>query len=202
MIRKMKQLNDILTTQSGIFSAIQSLNVLTWLSSDDAKALDIEYYINHSGEKFVSPLTDALYDKDNTTYLTNLAKIILLKFANNWNRIYQAYVTETYNPLENYSMIEDESVNTEMVVETDGENNVFGFNTSSTDALPSSNSGIKQTTSGTDEKNNRHHTRSGNIGVTTSQQMLQSELDLRKYDLYEVIMSDIDSVMCLAYRGV
>ena len=182
MIRKMKQLNDILTTQSGIFSAIQSLNVLTWLSSDDAKALDIEYYLNHSGEKYISPLTDALYDKDNTTYLTNLAKIILLKFANNWNRIYQAYVTETYNPLENYSMIEDESVNTEMVVETDGENNVFGFNTTSTDGVPSSKSGIKQTTSGTDEKNNRHHERYGNIGVTTSQMMLQSELDLRKYD--------------------
>lgn len=202
MIRKMKQLNDILTTQSGIFSAIQALNVLTWLSSDDAKALDVEYYINHSGEKYISPLTDALYDKDNTTYLTNLAKIILIKFANNWNRIYQAYVTETYEPLENYSMVEDESVNTEMVVETDGENNVFGFNTTSNDGVPSSKSGIKQTTSGTDEKNNRHHTRSGNIGVTTSQQMLQSELDLRKYDLYEVIMSDIDSVMCLAYRGV
>lgn len=40
-------------------------------------------------------------------------------------------------------------------------------------------------------------TRSGNIGVTTSQQMLESELKLREYDFYKTIYKDIDSILCL-----
>ena len=39
-------------------------------------------------------------------------------------------------------------------------------------------------------------TRSGNIGVTTSQQMLQAELDLRVYDFYESIFADVDKILC------
>lgn len=38
----------------------------------------------------------------------------------------------------------------------------------------------------------------GNIGVTTSQQMLESELDLRKkYDIYTIISEDIINEFCL-----
>lgn len=44
---------------------------------------------------------------------------------------------------------------------------------------------------------NEKLTRHGNIGVTTSQQMLQSELDLRQYDFYEKLMLDVDKVLCL-----
>ena len=44
---------------------------------------------------------------------------------------------------------------------------------------------------------NRMLTRKGNIGVTTSQQMLESEIKLRKYDFYKRLMMDVDSVMCL-----
>ena len=40
-------------------------------------------------------------------------------------------------------------------------------------------------------------TRTGNIGVTTSQQMLESELSLRKYDFYKNIYEDIDSLLTL-----
>lgn len=39
--------------------------------------------------------------------------------------------------------------------------------------------------------------RSGNIGVTTSQQMLLSELELRSYDFFENMFSDIDKYLCL-----
>ena len=39
--------------------------------------------------------------------------------------------------------------------------------------------------------------RSGNIGVTTSQQMLQSEFEVRKFDFYKMIYEDIDSILCL-----
>ena len=39
--------------------------------------------------------------------------------------------------------------------------------------------------------------RAGNIGVTTSQQMLESEFKVRQYDFYKELYNDIDSVMCL-----
>lgn len=41
-------------------------------------------------------------------------------------------------------------------------------------------------------------TRSGNIGVTTSQQMLQSEIDLWKmFDFFKIVYADIDSILTL-----
>lgn len=42
---------------------------------------------------------------------------------------------------------------------------------------------------------NEHTT--GNIGVTTSQQMLQSELELRKYMFYEEMFNDIDEMLTI-----
>lgn len=201
-MKRMNDINDILVTEYGIFQAIQSQATFTWLSNDDAKLLDVDYYINHSGNKFITPLTDSLYNKDATTYLTTLAKIILLKYGDNWNKVYQAYFNTPYNPLENYSMVENEKYNTNITNTTDGEVNTFGFNTTSTDGVPNSKNGITQTSTGDKKDNYRELDRSGNIGVTTSQQMLQSELDLRRYDFYQMIMNDIDNVMCLDYRFV
>lgn len=53
---------------------------------------------------------------------------------------------------------------------------------------------------GTDEGSNtyeRNLTRSGNIGVTTSQQMAQSQIDLWKWNFYRSVFKDIDSVLTL-----
>lgn len=44
----------------------------------------------------------------------------------------------------------------------------------------------------------RHLTRSGNIGVTTSQQMLQSEIELRKWLYYQNVFNDIDTILTLS----
>lgn len=39
--------------------------------------------------------------------------------------------------------------------------------------------------------------RSGNIGVTTSQQMIESEIELWKWNFFKSVFADIDSVCCL-----
>ena len=45
----------------------------------------------------------------------------------------------------------------------------------------------------------KHHlTRSGNIGVTTSQQMAESEIQLRSWLFFENVMKDVDSLLTLA----
>lgn len=52
-------------------------------------------------------------------------------------------------------------------------------------------------TSGNTENYERELTRSGNIGVTTSQQLLLSEIDLWKWSFFEQVFTDIDNVLCL-----
>lgn len=101
-----------------------------------------------------------------------------------------------------------------------GENNssggLYGFN--SAESVPSdtthgtntnmnTQSGTVNTETGgtsstirTDDltENNVHtFTRSGNIGVTTSQQMIESELELRKKQFYEIVFHDIINYVCL-----
>lgn len=50
-------------------------------------------------------------------------------------------------------------------------------------------------TKGTTETINSHvH---GNVGVTTNQMMIGSELELRKKNLFDIVMRDIDSFLCL-----
>lgn len=44
-------------------------------------------------------------------------------------------------------------------------------------------------------------TRSGNIGVTTSQQMLESEFELRRKHFFDRVMEDIDMVLTCPYWG-
>lgn len=200
---KIKDIQPIIDVDNkGIFEVIKSLNKFTWLNDTNSLNLDYEYYYNHSGEKYLSPITSRFYEDSEATYLTKLANIIANKYEDKWNKIYNAFISSDYNPIENYSMVEQENVATEIVNETDANQNTFGFNTDSVDGVPQTINGAKTTTSGDSEKNQRDLTRSGNIGVTTSQQMIQSEIDLRRFNLFEEMMNDVDSVMCLAFREV
>ena len=204
LLKKMNQINDFIQTGVGIIQTIQTdyPTTFSWLSSTNAETLDMEYYLNHSGEKYISPLTLKLYTNDNTTYLTKIASLIVLKYADKWNKLYKAFFQDEYNPIENYSMIEEENVNTSITNSTNGKNNIYGFNTTAENGVPQDNSNVESTTSGDFDDNHRKLIRSGNIGVTTSQQMLQSEIELRQWDFYNMIMNDIDDVMCLAFRRV
>lgn len=49
----------------------------------------------------------------------------------------------------------------------------------------------------TGKDNTRELTRSGNIGVTTSQQMIESERDLWKWNFFEQVFSDVDELLTI-----
>ena len=88
-------------------------------------------------------------------------------------------------------------------------NSVYGFN--STDPVPASVSSQKsdfsagttfghtntETKTFTNRKDTRDLTRSGNIGVTTSQQMLQSSIELARWNFWLQVFEDLDATFCL-----
>lgn len=206
-----------------------------FINSNNERSLDVDYLMNHSAEKYLSPLmikyikyicdyenlsfedfingTMSSADKSNLIlYLfdyaggdTYITEILYNRFAFKWKKLWDA-ITTSYKPLENYSMEEvrtpdvTKTTNGKGTTKTDSTTGVFGFN--STESNPSGNIDGEQT----DEVINRTESetgtetinRSGNIGVTTSQQMLESEFEVRKHDFYKMIYDDIDSILCLS----
>ena len=187
--------------------------------------LQEDYFGGHSADKFVSPLLKRLYDHTRsaenpfTALNIQIANLIYNRFASKWKHIYDALMTE-YNPLENYSMVEErtpdltfeetENVNSEITTnrETNASSKYKGFNASDPVTITTTDGSEDVTTSGASADNETQKTttqtgtetltRSGNIGVTTSQQMLESEFKVRQYDFYKMIYNDIDSVLCLS----
>lgn len=201
----------------GIFQKIEALTDVTLPWSEDNALLDIDYIYRWSGYKSISPLVKHLLGDDSTmgtTGYNTLAGIIWAYFGDAWTRKYNALVA-TYNPLNNYDMSETEnshiiddattgvsgSANDNQTTVT-STHSVYGYNSST--ATPSEGDSVT-TTQGTDMTTDydnhrsitRGLTRSGNIGVTTSQQMLQSELELRSYRFFEQVYKDIDSIVAL-----
>lgn len=181
--------------------------------TDDYISLNVGYFIEHSNKKYISPLFERLLEvqEKNNQQLSwvfgNLVKQISKKYALSWYKIYDALITE-YKPLENYSMTEhrdhDNTVsnNTDITTDVDNQNGLHGFN-SETSNPTTDNDGSNHVIG--DAKDNyqtdigdEHTTRTGNIGVTTSQQMLESEIKLRQYNFINQIFNDIDKILCLS----
>lgn len=199
---------------SGIFNKIRSLDsvpdtpLFPWLTDDNAEMLDELYYLQHSGEKCISRYYERYIKMEDdgivNDCLSKIAQQIMLKFGDKWNRLYDVFVSEQYKPLENYDMKEKETPNltrTKNVnVKTTVNNDVYGFNSSTPVPTTKSETSGDKLENEEEEKNTgtRDLERHGNIGVTTSQQMLQSELDLRNaYNFYNDIMCDVDTMLCL-----
>ena len=82
---------------------------------------------------------------------------------------------------------------TEFEVDTAGTNK-FEVDTAGTNKFEVDTAGSDVLT----VQNDRELTRSGNIGVTTSQQMLQSEIELRGWLYYQNVFNDIDTILTLS----
>lgn len=198
--------------------------VKDFITSNNYHLLDSDYYVGHSADKYISPLHQKFLDRISEEVSKNdivetLTKLIYNRFGEKWNKIYSALMTE-YNPLENYSMEEvrtpdltfedTENVNTDITTEreTHAENQYKGFNTDDPVTINKTDGDETTTTTGASANNETSKTsthtgtetltRAGNIGVTTSQQMLESEFKVRQYDFYEMIYNDIDSILCLS----
>lgn len=210
--------------QAGIFKHLKDGGVGPWWAdphfTGTAEALDIEYLGNHSGCREASPLIRKLCCLAPEHMLTEvqlqrIVAVIKAKYAVEWADTWAAWITE-YNPLENYSMTEDSNrafktstnANTHANGDTNTDASVVPLG--GTDPVRISNgrvtgnhtnnyTNMDTVTEGAYNDNREHLTRSGNIGVTTSQQMLQSEMELRQSTYFDYIYKCLDDVLTIPY---
>lgn len=141
---------------------------------------------------------EILYPDPN--YMKSLIRIWSTRELPVWDRIYKA-VTAEYNPLENYNRTEDWN-------QTDTGNSTANGSNTSTHKVTGYNSGdfVNQnqdeeyaSSGGNSSLQAYHHSNvKGNIGVTTSQQMLNQELDVAaRTDIYAYIVRSFKNRFCL-----
>lgn len=209
--------------QNGVFFTLMSLSYqsdMPWLTSEVATDLDFNYFGGNSGDKIPSPLVDRLLS-DGTLSQSNIAYLVRLthnRFHRQWNRLWNVYSVE-YNPINNYDMTEEETPNLTrtrtisnesdftVTTDTDAQTNIYAFNSSSETPQGTADGNSTVNTKGSKDDNytedvtsdtgTRTLTRSGNIGVTTSQQMIQSEIELWKWDFYKQIFADLDKILTI-----
>ena len=177
---------------------MNQIDIPDWLKDEDnANILDLDYCTIVSGDKYLSKNFMKQYERGGMEVLGYFAMILYRRFNTKWCKIYDALNIE-YNPLENYSSTEIETpnltdtskANSKVTVKQSGstfDTAVYQPFASTETAGNENDNKVTTTKTGT-----RTVTKSGNIGVTTSQQMLQSEFEVRQYDFYQGIYNDID----------
>ena len=199
-----KTLNDYivfaqpLPTSGGLFYTKRTENPPWGNDAGTGSWLDA-LYMTSRGEKYVSNLVTNLASEPPLTArnMQTLSGFLMLLFRDKWTRVWEI-VTAEYNPIENYRMVEHEEFangdRTNRTIVTQGD--VYGFNSSS--PSPATRETESENGSTIDREGERELTRSGNIGVTTSQQMIQSSIDLYNNWLYfENVFQDVDSILTI-----
>ena len=118
-LKKINQIVDIFTDSTGgIFYALYEIlshdEHFEWLQ--DYTYLDMLYYVSHSGEKYASKFYLEMINHNKT--MADIAHILITKYYDKWQKIYDA-LTKEYNPLNNYDMVEEETVASKITHETE-----------------------------------------------------------------------------------
>lgn len=214
--------NENIATFKNIFN-----NVKTFINFSETPAEIFDLFQMYNAERLVFkqyPKTQQETAKA-ITQLTNYCTIFARTYQNKYNKL---LATENlkYDPIENYSMTESgtdvrtpdlvsnttasgtstgtatNTADTTTAVTT--YDNTADFinqnkgtdNSTSTTSAENSTTG-KTTTTGT-EKTTHEFKRSGNIGVTTSQQMIQSEREVADFSALVQFVTDIANIICLS----
>lgn len=128
-----------------------------------------------------------------------------------WEKLYHTTVVK-YDPIENYNRTEEWMDTEETIASAENSSNttdggtsteqVQGFDSASfVDRNKTTADGNSNTTGKSNQTENRINTRKGvakgNIGVTTTQQMLEEERRIAKFDIYSQIVADFKRFFCI-----
>ena len=201
--------------------------VRTYINFSEQPAEIFELFQMYNADRLVFKQfpTTPQETKSAITQLTNYCTIFARTYQTKYNKLLATEKLE-YDPIENYSMTESgtdvrtpdlvsnttasgtstgtatNTADTTTAVTT--YDNTADFinqnkgtdNSTSTTSAENSTTG-KTTTTGT-EKTTHEFKRSGNIGVTTSQQMIQSEREVADFSALAQFVTDMANIICLS----
>lgn len=164
---------------------------------------------------------DLLYS--NPVVLKSLIAVWSNKEIYNWKKLF-ATMNFDYNPIDNYDRTETESINNErtnnasgtqasettnnLQIASENVHKVTGYNSASLfenegDTGTVNNTGTvgNNITSNSNSKDTRTESRTlhtkGNIGVTTTQQMIEQERNISEFNIYDYIVRSFKRRFCL-----
>ena len=182
-------------TLNGLYQYDQELFSLLELPEELDKDVFIGVLLEKAGE---FPLIYPSYD-----YM----KYAIGLFSKKWNWTIDKWakaINIKYDPLYNFDRNEESEdvTNTSAETSSGGQstNSISAFNDTATNPNYQPTNKAESNTSGesSGESHNIHKARLyGNIGVTTSQQMLQSEIDIGYFDIYNSIADLFMSEYCI-----
>lgn len=188
-----------------VFSELNKKDVPWKDRYSDANILDNLYQYSHSNKLICASLCDSLD-------LATLVEMVYTLNIENWNKLYENY-TITYNPIENYSMTEKgKKTNTGTqnnkqsgTARSESTSNIYAYNVNtnnpSSSSVATSNPNLENVrTDNLIEENNL--TRSGNIGVTTSAQMIEENIKLWIWKFFDSVFKDIDKILTIGVYEV
>ena len=164
----------------------------------------------------------------NSTGTQKLAAIFLCKYLTNWKHLWDVNEA-SYNPISNYDIVENRVARKAHSFTENGSRDVdetithgkssnelasrFGVNTDSNSPKPVyestvTDSGTTGTATETTDSRNRvgageeeeEFHKSGNIGVTTTQKMIQEERELWIWNYFDQIFDDLDRELALMFH--
>lgn len=180
-------------------------------------------YISRSGSKIIRPFYVQRWINKALSVRTQAILKVVRMYSPKWLKMWETMFYE-YNPIENYNMIEEALKDkTELthgkkttyagkeVTDLENTHQLKAFDASATWKDADKNTGSNTLTfgtganarydenSGTDTTDHEYKfTRSGNIGVTTSQQMITQERELLMFNYFDdIVFPDIDKVLTL-----
>lgn len=146
-------------------------------------ALDPLLFIEYLEGYKLSAIARAAYDPINEVIIgANLDAVLNDLLSSKWTDILRAYYSD-YDPVENYNSTE-KKVTTD--ISRDRTDKIFSYN--STDGAHTTN--FKET-----DKDDWTITKSGNIGVTTTQQMIQQTVSLNDTNYISKFLEDIAKIL-------
>ena len=161
--------------------------------TSQVQKLDLIYRDFHSGDKCVSPYVLKTYENSNNTISTAntvIANTLVLLFKDKWDKLYNSLVSASYEALSNYDITEVETP--DITTEDTTQDNTFGFDTESDTGEPKDLRSFTREVTGTNTKE-----RTGRDGRVTAQKLLEQELTVRKNLFYDILFSDLDSILTL-----
>ena len=188
-----------------VFSELNKKDVPWKVTYSNTNVLDNLYQYSHSNRLICASLCDNLD-------LATLVEMIYTLNIENWTKLFENY-TIAYNPIDNYSMTEKSrrtntgtQNNTQSGTATsESTSSIYAYNVDTSN--PASSSTATSTpnlenvrTDNLVEENEL--TRSGNIGVTTSAQMIEENIQLWIWKFFDSVFKDIDRVLTIGVYEV